>query len=279
MKVPKFLTTVIFTILLSFGIFAQTSKPIFPLNFGFWADYSANLLSISGKWYEYNPTLLTYQQVATNDDNYLAHGFGFGGIINVPLTNQLFLTGRFGYHTCSTKVNYYTFDYVNGILLSVEDGIDVDFSALEFTPGILFYPKLINFENLYIFGGLDIKSFLTKEFTNNITQVTTEFPDLKTRLALALGLGYTFKVGPNLYLSPELSLRIPFAKYYNEDLPDIIDAATGEILAYHNETLSATHLKFGLNLTFSLTPKEEMPLIPEQPEEVVAFKEVLAWDP
>ncbi|MFN3782049.1 MAG: OmpA family protein, partial [Candidatus Kapaibacteriota bacterium] len=28
-----------------------------------------------------------------------------------------------------------------------------------------------------------------------------------------------------------------------------------------------------------MTPKEEMPLIPEQPEEVVAFKEVLAWDP
>lgn len=263
----------------SLGISAQPSKPIFPLNFGIWLDYSANFLAISGKWNEYNLNIQSYQQVATVSDNYLANGFGFGGIINVPITNQLFFTGRFGYNSFSTMVNYYAFDYLNRTLSSVEDGIDVNFSALEITPGILFYPKLKSLENLYIFGGLDIKSFLTKEFTNNLTQITTEYPDLNTRLALALGLGYTFQIVPNLYLSPEFSLRIPFTKYYNEDLPDIVDNITGAILAYHNERISATHLKFGLNLTFSLTPKEKMPSIPEQPEGVVAFSEVLAWDP
>ncbi len=279
MKVSKYLMTLSITFLLTFGISAQTSKPIFPLNFGFWGDYSANLLPIESNWYAFNPNIQAYQKLGTISDNYLAHGFGIGGIINIPISQQIYLTGRLGYNAFFSKVNYYQFNYNTLLYTTVVDAIDVNFSALEITPGILFYPQLANFENLYLFGGLDIKQFLTKEFTNNLTQVTVEYPNLNTRLGLALGVGYTFKLSENVYLSPEFSVRIPFKKYYNENIIDIIDNQTGQILAYHNENLSATHLKFGINLTFSLTPSIETPTIPEQPDGAVAFKEVLAWDP
>lgn len=273
MKRVSFLLIFLF---LGFASYAQTTKPIFPMNFGIWLDYSGNFVSEDLKWYGYNSSTSLYQQVGSISGNKFGSGVAFGGIINYPIMSNLFLTGRIGYNYFTSDLNFYIFNYNTQTYTTFEDAYKLTFSYLEFTPGLQFYPKPTGFENLYLLGGLEIGSFLTKEFSNNQTGATGEFQDVKTRLALVLGLGYTFQLSNNVFLSPEVSFRIPFTKIYNQDFPDIVDAF-GNILAYHNEQISTSQLRIGLNLTFSLTPKEKVPQIPEVPGEV-GFKEVLALD-
>lgn len=273
MKRVSFLLIFLF---LGFASYAQTSKPIFPMNFGIWLDYSGNFVSEDLKWYLLDPSTSLYQQVGSISGNKFGSGVAFGGIINYPVASNLFLTGRIGYNYFTSDLNFYLFNYNTQTYTTFEDAYKLTFSYLEFTPGLQFYPKPTGFENLYLLGGLEIGSFLTKEFSNNQTGATGEFQDVKTRLALVLGLGYTFQLSNNVFLSPEVSFRIPFTKIYNQDFPDIVDAF-GNILAYHNEQISTSQLRIGLNLTFSLTPKEKVPQIPEVPGEV-GFKEVLALD-
>lgn len=273
MKRVSFLLIFLF---LGFASYAQNSKPIFPMNFGIWLDYSGNFVSEDLKWYLLDPSTSLYQQVGSISGNKFGSGVAFGGIINYPVASNLFLTGRIGYNYFTSDLNFYLFNYNTQTYTTFEDAYKLTFSYLEFTPGLQFYPKPTGFENLYLLGGLEIGSFLTKEFSNNQTGATGEFQDVKTRLAMVLGLGYTFQLSNNVFLSPEVSFRIPFTKIYNQDFPDIVDAF-GNILAYHNEQISTSQLRIGLNLTFSLTPKEKVPQIPEVPGEV-GFKEVLALD-
>lgn len=259
-------------ILSTIASFSQNPKPIFPWNFGIWAAYNGNFFSEELKWYTSTNGL-----VATTSDNIFSSGFGFGGIFNYPITNNLFVTGRIGYNYSQADLNFYLYNYSTGILDIYEKDFQITLSYLEITPGLMFYPQIPNLENLYFIGGFEIGSFLTKDYQNNYWQSSGEIPNVKTRFALTLGAGYTFQISDNVFISPELSFRIPFTKVYNADYPDLVDAF-GNVLATHNEQLSFTQLRIGANLTFSITPTREIPQIPVQLAGNVGFKEVIALD-
>ncbi len=268
-------TLVLITVFLaSFVGFAQTSRPILPFNFGIWVDYSGNFLSEDLKWYYLSGN--AFKQVGSISNNKFGSGFGFGGIVNYPILDNLFITGRVGYNSFSSNLDYYYFDYNTLTYTTFTDATKVSCSYLEFTPGVQFYPKSHGFEYLYLLGGFEIGSYLNKEFTNNQIGLTGEFQNVKTRIAFILGLGYTFQISDNVYLSPEVSFRIPLTRIYNQDIVDARDVYNN-VIAYHNEQINKSQLRLGISLTFSLKPKEDEPIIPEAPGEV-GFKEVLALD-
>ncbi|MGB9771733.1 MAG: OmpA family protein [Candidatus Kapaibacteriota bacterium] len=261
----------IFATFTSFSLLAQNNKPVFPLNYGPWGAFHLNFVNSQLKWYT-----TTDGQVGSINESKLGSGFGFGGIINYPITNNIFITGRLGYNYFSSKLNFYLFDYNTLTYTTTEDVFDLKLSYLEVTPGILFYPQLVGAENLYFLGGFEIGPYLTKTLTNTINGNKAEITQAKTRFALTVGLGYTFQIDENVYLSPEISYRFPFTKVYEQDYPDLFDQL-GNVVAWHKEQLSTPQIRIGVNLTFSIPEYKEVPKIPA-PAGEVGFKQVLALD-
>ncbi|QLH53231.1 MAG: hypothetical protein CH6_0999 [Candidatus Kapaibacterium sp.] len=263
----------LFIFLLLIPVFgtSQNHKPIFPFNIGIWGTYSGTFTSVDLKWYTPTEGL-----VGSAGDNFFSSGIGFGGILNYPITENLFITGRIGFNHYSTDLNFFFFNYSTGTVTVYENVSNLSLSYLEITPGIVFYPKFPNLNNLYFLGGLEIGSYINKEFQNTLTNTTSDLPDAKTRFALALGAGYTFQIADNIYLSPEVSFRLPLTKFYDQDY--ISTDIQGNQIGTQNEQMSFSQLRIGLNLTFSLSPKKETPVVPVGPSGNVGFKQVLALD-
>jgi outer membrane protein OmpA-like peptidoglycan-associated protein len=262
MKKP--IKIIFFFFIATFITFSQNSKPIFPLNFGIWGHYSGNFFSEEVNW----TSLTTGENLGSASSSKFGSGIGFGGIINYPITNNIFFTGRLGYNYFTTDLDFFSYDGFTNTYTTYVDNINLKLAYFEITPGIQIYPQLSGAENLYVLGALEIGPYIIKEITNNSLNTSGELTNVKTRLAITVGVGYTLQIANNVYLTPELSLRFPLTNAYAQDY--------GNTNIIQNEQLYTSQLRLGLNLTVSLPKSEEIEVPKVSPE--VGFKEVLALD-
>ena len=183
-------------------------------------------------------------------------GFNFGIIGNFAINEDIFISGRIGYHTLNGDFST-VFDFPSADMSGTQD-YEFDLSYLEISPMVQLY-NIIPVDNLYLLGGIEIGVPMMKEYT--LTQQRTgppsfpqpdfpvedtktdDIPDAGVRLAIAIGAGYTFDLSENVFLSPEVSFRFPFTKVSaNEDF----------------DTWNVPQLRFGINLTFSIPDDDEV---------------------
>ncbi len=151
-------------------------------------------------------------------------GFYTNILLNYKISKMFEFSGRIGYHSLNTEFNSGTIGTA-----------PVSLSYLEFTPTVQVY-DLIPVDNLYFLGGLEFGIPLTQTFKNE------DIPEVNSRIALALGLGYDYAVSNKFAVSPELSFRIPFSQvsansgYTSWDVPQI---------------------RLGVNLTFNLSNNDK----------------------
>lgn len=188
----------------------------------------------------------------TNSSTFLANeastslGFYTNILLNYKISNSIELTGRIGYHSLNS-------DFSSGTFGSKP----VELSYLEFTPAVQVY-DLIPVNNLYLLGGLEIGVPLSQKFDN------TDIPEVNSRIALALGLGYDYEVSKKFLISPELSFRIPFSQ---------VSANSGFT------SWDVPQIRFGVNLTYNLSNNEKPSEEPKADNSIkVDFKEVRTYD-
>lgn len=151
-------------------------------------------------------------------------GFYTNILLNYKISKMFEFSGRIGHHSLNTEFNSGTIGTA-----------PVSLSYLEFTPTVQVY-DLIPVDNLYFLGGLEFGIPLTQTFKNE------DIPEVNSRIALALGLGYDYAVSNKFAVSPELSFRIPFSQvsansgYTSWDVPQI---------------------RLGVNLTFNLSNNDK----------------------
>lgn len=188
----------------------------------------------------------------TNSSTFLANeastslGFYTNILLNYKISKMFEFSGRIGYHSLNS-------DFSSGTIGSKP----VELSYLEFTPAVQVY-DLIPVNNLYLLGGLEIGVPLSQKFDNQ------DIPEVNSRIALALGLGYDYEVSNKFAISPELSFRLPFSQ---------VSANSGFT------SWDAPQIRFGLNLTFNLSNNEKPIEEPKADNSIkVDFKDVRTYD-
>jgi outer membrane protein OmpA-like peptidoglycan-associated protein len=119
---------------------------------------------------------------------------------------------------------------------------------------------------LYLLAGLEAGIPITKNYTIDNSGSNT-IPDIQTRLAGAIGIGYAIPIADNIFLLPEASYRIPFSKVSSRENPDYL------------KDWQVPQIRVGLSLVFGpkRTPKQE--ITEEAPVSLnVGFKEIRAYD-
>lgn len=261
------------------AIASLNAKDSLKLSFGIYAGAAYNLhqpdftLSNPDYYSEDRSSLLNF------NENGNSFGFYAGGIINYPITEMFTISGRLGYNFMNGILeNDYT--ATGGVDTTFTSEIEASLSYFEISP-ILQVHNLIENNPLYLLGGFEIGIPVTNnyKFTDQVQasenidlslvdEVNREYadediPDAATRIAFAVGAGYTFDLSDNIHLSPEISFRFPF---------------TGISSADEFDSWSAPQLRLGVNLTFSLGDEKE-PLA-EQPKYYLdlAFDEINYFD-
>ncbi|HPO63916.1 MAG TPA: OmpA family protein, partial [Candidatus Kapabacteria bacterium] len=162
------------------------------------------------------------------DKNANSLGAALGLIGNFPITDYITFSGRIGYNM------------LNGELEKDNYKLKTSLSTLEITPAVQVY-NLFPIRPLYLLGAIELGLPLSKNYNinDNGTELVpdTDIPDASFRMALGLGVGYTFKLSDKIYLSPEASFRIPFTKVSSSD-------------AF--KSWDVPQLRLGVNLTFGI---------------------------
>jgi len=162
------------------------------------------------------------------DKNANSLGAALGLIGNFPITDYITFSGRIGYNM------------LNGELEKDNYKLKTSLSTLEITPTVQVY-NLFPIRPLYLLGAIELGVPLSKKYNinDNGTELVpdTDIPDASFRMALGLGVGYTFKLTDKIYLSPEASFRIPFTKVSAND-------------AF--KSWDVPQLRLGVNLTFGI---------------------------
>lgn len=205
-----------------------------------------------------NPIIVSLQEF-----NKSASGLGLnaGLEINAPLGSVVTFSGRLGYNNLSGDFDGFYNSNTGSVVLDTNNVATRKnkVAYFEISPMFKFY-NLLPAKPLYFLAGLELGIPVTNSFTETGTfKLTdrstaqtasvdyvipeTEIVDAKTRVALALGLGYTFEIGKQVYLSPEVSYRIPFSTVSSNATYD---------------TWKAPQLRFGVNLTFGFGGNDDV---------------------
>ncbi|PKL85272.1 MAG: hypothetical protein CVV22_09045 [Ignavibacteriae bacterium HGW-Ignavibacteriae-1] len=207
-----------------------------PFNIGIFGGLNFNMHSPDMTFGAVNDPLATIRY----KDNQTSLGGHFGLIANIPVNHMFIITGRLGYNMAggeivdSASVNTWTstLDYV------------------EFTPGVQVH-NLISGTGFYLLGGIEfgipLSASRTVDYDDGDIQITdvvpeADIPDAATRVALALGVGWMFEVSDNIFLTPEISFRLPFTEVSSDE-------------AY--QTWEVPQLRLGLALTFGLSKQPD----------------------
>lgn len=225
-----------------FFVEVRTEKPLnLPFNLGFSAYGNINFVSKYVEFYDDNTIL-----VGNPSRNKIFTGVGFNGILNFPINNNIFLTGRLGYNYFSGYLDDLLYDYNTRQTTVVADAVPMKVGYLEIMPGIQVYNLFSTAPYLYFLGGFEIGFIQTARYKLGSNEI--DIPNTNTRLALVLGSGYTFKLSESVFLSPEATFRFNLNKLseYNFSFQQ-------------KESISFSQLRIGASLTFGiqLSPIEE----------------------
>jgi outer membrane protein OmpA-like peptidoglycan-associated protein len=236
----KILSLSITLVLLStLGIMSQEKE--IPMNIGIYGGLNLNMHSPD------------FEAVLPAKVNKSATTFGgnFGGIGNFPIDNTFVITGRLGYNMLGGELE----DNLNNLFTS-------SVGLFEITPGVQFH-NLIPSTDLYFLAAMEFGVPVSKTYTYG-SVVDAEIPEMNTRVALGIGAGWMFEISDKIYLTPEVSYRIPFN--HVSESPFF-------------STWDIPQLRVGLNLTFGFGKEEKTVTKELGPAEVnVGFKEVRAYD-
>ena len=220
---------------------AQTGKYTQKFNFGISAGLNYNMHSPSFDYLQYDFS-----------ENRNSAGLHFGVIGNYPINKDFIFSGRLIYNDCSGELEGL------GQTGGTHELINASLAYLEITPSVQFH-NLLPVEPLYLLGGIELGFPVSNEM--DILTNTSDIPDAATRLAFVLGAGYVFPISGSAYLTPEISFRLP-----------VTDVSSNDIF----DSWSVPQIRFGVNLTFDLSPDKE---IPERHSELNAgFKEIRYYD-
>ncbi len=237
---------------------SQTKK--MPFNLGIYLGGNSNMHAVDMYDYSAPPDVYRFNATSNGID------FNIGLIGNYAFDEMFVLSLRMGYNGLGRG------EFTDSLGLV---GNYPRMTAFEFTPALKIY-NLIPVENLYLLGGLELGFPISNDILVKVLGIesTYSFDDVaeSTRLALAIGAGYTFELSKNVFLSPEISFRFPFTKYIDIPTNAPVNGSTG--------TWNIPQLRFGVNLTFGLFTGDDYTVAEKsEPAEVkVGFRTVSAVD-
>ncbi len=240
---------------------AQEAEPNFiqPTNLGIYLGGNVNMHSPNFL----NPfTIDSLNPVTKNilfNETSNSLGLNIGLIFNLPIDTTFTFSGRIGYNGMGVDLTGNSKFGTTLLDTTLTSNNSFSLSYLEISSMIQFH-NLLPMKRLYFLAGLELgipiastySEETTTTFTDNITnspissnttnKSDVEITDASFRLALGLGVGYTFDISDKVYLSPELSFRLPF---------------TGVSSAANFDSWSVPQLRFGVNLTFGFGDDEK----------------------
>lgn len=216
---------------------------IITIFFAFWFNFNANSQQqdlVTNIGFYGGLGLNLHSTYEPDQKSELGIGPFIGIIGNFPINNTFAISGRIGYY----NLNGSMFQDANEFL---RYRVNAKLDYIEISP-ILQIHNL--FDNpLYFLAGLEFGApmsikydFVTETPTGNNTQSDIDIVDKASRLAIAAGVGYSFQLSDNIFLSPEASFRLPLTQVSTNS-------------AYDKWNVS--QIRLGVNLTYSLTKYEE----------------------
>lgn len=245
---------------------AQSKDKEIPLNLGGYLGINANFHNADF----FYPSVPLKTVIANGETGVPAPPYGSqtslglngGFIINVPLDQTFVFSGRLGVHGAGIDLTTNA-KYQNNP--SIDSNYFDDFqTSLLYGEVDLFmqFHNVLPVDNLYLLAGVELGIPLTHSFTRletiNLidrrgTQIgsfptasTGDIPDAGLRAALALGAGYMMEIDDNLFLTPEVSFRLPFTDVTSMSFPS-------------TRKWDFAQLRAGVSLTFGMGKDEEEP--------------------
>ena len=234
----------------SFCGYSQTKPPVM---YGFYGGLNLNFHSpnfMVGNNPKHNPIIIN-DSTALFNSNGTSLSLALGAMINFPLDERLTVSARLGYNNMSgsftTAGKNWNLTKTDSVI--TEHKYDASLHYLEMSP-VLQVHNLFENVPVYFAGGLEFGIPLAATYSqnetvptanNNIGAVSSAYAtdaniaDKSVRLALLIGAGYQYKITPTTFISPEISLRIPFT-----------NVSSNAALS----TWSVPQLRFGVNITF-----------------------------
>ena len=189
-------------------------------------------------------------------------GLNGGLIINVSFDNMFVFSGRLGVHGAGADFNVTGIDIGRGTTPDTTTYTDSFESSLMYGEIDLFmqFHNVIPVDNLYLLAGLELGIPLTASYdraessvmtgssitTESSATTSSDIVDTPLRLALALGAGYMMEIDDNVFLTPEVSFRLPFS--------NVSDFNGGT-----NNDWNFAQLRAGVSLTFGFGDDEVEP--------------------
>ena len=220
----KKLIIITFFLAIWFNFNAKSQQQDLITNIGFYGGLGLNLHS----------TFLP------NQKSELGLGPFLGIIGNFPINNTFAVSGRIGYFNLNGSLYQDLGEFTR-------ERVNANLEYVEISPILQIHNVLDN--PLYFLAGLEFGvpislkyDFITTTPTGENTMPDIDVQNKLTRLAIAAGVGYTWKLSDNIYLSPEATLRLP--------LNDVSSNS-------NYSKWKVSQVRLGVNLTYSLTKYEE----------------------
>lgn len=241
-----FVYIILALIVISPNMFSQENE--IPLNIGIYGGLNFNMHTpnLTGVYVDEFGQVFPIRY----KDNEIGLGGNFGLIANIPLNHMFVITGRLGYNMAGGQI------VDSASVNTLRSSIDY----IEFTPGLQIH-NLISGSGLYFLGGLEfgfpMSPSYSVDFDDGVDPQPNfvddeEIPDAATRIALALGVGWMFEISDNIFLSPEISFRIPFSEVSDNAL---------------YQTWEVPQIRAGLALTFGVS-KQPDEIVQDEPDAV-----------
>lgn len=258
---------------------AQSKEKDIPLNLGGYFGLNYNMHNGD---FQYPSSFNNDQLVFVPVGFYGAEsslGLNGGFIINVPFDNMFVFSGRLGVHGAGAD---FTTEGGPTFLPPTDSAVYFDSyeSSLMYGEIDLFmqFHNIIPVDNLYLLAGLELGIPLTATYNRLESRVITDefglitqtsqpasgdIMDTPLRLALALGAGYMMEIDDNIFLTPEVSFRLPFS--------NVSDFGGGT-----NNDWNFAQLRAGVSLTFGFGSDE----VEKEPESSIniGLKDIRAYN-
>ncbi len=278
----KKLVLFVLPILIGFNLInlnAQSKEKDIPLNLGGYLGLNYNMHNGDFQY----PTIFNSDPLTSVPVGFYGAesslGINGGFIINVPFDNMFVFSGRLGLHGAGA-------DFATNGGPTFLPPADTAVYSDEFESSLMYgeidlfmqFHNLIPVDNLYLLAGLELGIPITASYNRLETRILTDefgvstlndvtssgdIIDTPLRLALALGAGYMMEIDDNVFLTPEVSFRLPFS--------NVSDFNGGT-----NNDWNFAQLRAGVSLTFGFGDDEVEP----EPESTinVGLKDIRAYN-
>lgn len=253
-KLKMIFVLALFSLTLQYG-YADSDVFKAKTNLGLYGNLNINMQTPNFKYQLPNGTLYV-----PFDENKTSMGASFGLIGNFPINDMFVISGRLGYNGLSGDIEK-TLD-------GVKYKVSPKFNLIEISPTLEVY-NLTGLKPLYFLGGLELGIPMNEKYSldsANKTLIDNEkFDNSKTRLAIALGLGYHFALSKTVNLIPEISYRLPLTQVSGNK---------------NFDSWNVPQLRIGVALTFNLNSGEDKTVSKYTGESKldVGFRGVNAYD-